>query len=343
MNKWLAAVAMTALVGGTHVAAAENFDLQSVFGLQVPSIGSSPQKWADRVALATDGGIKIDVHGAGEFVPPFEVFDAVSSGAIPMGFDWIGYWAEKIPVANLVGSMPFGPTPDVALAWMFKGGGLEIIQKAYDPFGVKVIPCHLVVPEAGGWFNKEINTPEDFKGLNMRIAGLGGKALARLGANRSSCPPADYVSLETGRIDATEFSAPQLDLGFGFQKVAKYYYFPGWHQPSSWDSIIINMDVWKSFSDDQQKKMVEACRANITDNLADQLDAQAKALEEIRAAGVKVQRFPEPVLDALRKASKEVLDEEAGKDPIFKEAYKSLTAYIDRVGEWDSLQALPRK
>lgn len=340
----MSSVVLAALVAGTASASAENFDLQSVFGLQVPSIGPSPQNWADKVELMTRGDITIDVHGAGEFVPPFEVFNSVSSGAIPMGFDWIGYWAEKIPVANLVGSMPFGPTPDVALAWMFEGGGLDIIQKAYDPYNVKIIPCHLVVPEAGGWFNKEIKSADDFKGLNMRIAGLGGKALAKLGANTQLVPAGEiYVSLETGRIDATEFSAPQLDLGFGFQKVAKYYYFPGWHQPSSWDSIIINMDVWKGFSEEQQTMMQDACKANITEQLGDQLNEQAKAIQTIRDAGVEIKRFPDEVLVALREASHEVIEEEAAKDPIFKEAYESLTQYIGNVGEWDSLQALPRK
>ncbi|MBB99130.1 MAG: C4-dicarboxylate ABC transporter substrate-binding protein [Rhodobacteraceae bacterium] len=336
-----AALAATMLTAAPAVA--DSYDLQSVFGLQVPSIGPSPVKWAERVKLMTNGEIDIKVHGAGDFVPPFEVFGAVSTGAIPMGFDWIGYWASTIPVANLIGSMPFGPTPEVANAWMFEGGGLEIIQKAYDPHGVKVIPCHLVVPEAGGWFNKDIETVEDFKGLNMRIAGLGGKALARLGANTQLVPAGEiFVSLETGRIDATEFSAPQLDLGFGFQKVAKNYYFPGWHQPSSWDSIIINMDVWNGFSEDQQTIMVEACRANIAYNLGDQIHQQAEAIAAIREAGVEIKRFPDPVLAELRAASRAVMDEEAEKDPIFKEAYESLNAYVERVGEWGELQALPR-
>lgn len=343
MRMHLAAAALAASVAMTGHAHAQSLDLQSVFGLNVPSIGESPVKWAERVKLMTNGEIDIKVHGAGDFVPPFEVFGAVSSGAIPMGFDWIGYWAESIPVANLVGSMPFGPEPDVALGWMFEGGGLEIIQKAYDPHGVKVIPCHLVVPEAGGWFNKDINSVEDLKGLNMRIAGLGGQALARLGANTQLVPAGEiYVSLETGRIDAAEFSAPQLDLGFGFQNIVKNYYFPGWHQPSSWDSIIINMEVWNGFSEQQQNILVEACKANITENMADQLNQQIKALEEIEKAGVKVKRFPDEVLAAMRKAAAEVMNEEAGKDPIFKEAYESLTAYVDRVSRWGDLQALPR-
>lgn len=341
MNKFVA-MAVAATIAFAHSAAADSYDLQSVFGLNVPSIGPSPVNWADKVRTMTNGEVDITVHGSGDFVPPFEVFGAVSSGAIPMGFDWIGYWAGQIPVANLVGSMPFGPSPDIALSWMFNGGGLEIIQKAYDPHNVKIIPCHLVVPEAGGWFNKEINTVDDLKGLNMRIAGLGGQALAKLGANTQLVPAGEiYVSLETGRIDAAEFSAPQLDKNFGFQEIAKTYYFPGWHQPSSWDSIIVNMDVWKSISERDQKIMVEACKANIVDNMADQLNQQVAAIEEIEAAGVAVKRFPDPVLAAMKEASTQVMEEEAAKDPIFKEAYELLTAYVKRVGRWSELQALP--
>lgn len=328
---------------GDAAAQSKSFDLQSVFGLQVPSIGQSPVKWAERVALMTNNEVKIKVHGAGEFVPPFEVFGAVSNGSIPMGFDWVGYWAGKIPVANLVGSMPFGPNPELFLGWMFQGGGLEIIQKAYDPHNVKIIPCHLVVAEAGGWFNKEIKSVEDLKGLNMRIAGLGAKAMAKLGANVQLVPAGEiFVSLERGRIEAAEFSAPQLDLGLGLQKIAKYYYFPGWHQPASWDTIIVNMNVWKSLSQKHQQAMIEACYANITFNAYDQINAQVDAIEKIEAAGVKVQRLPEPVLTALQKASIEVMDEEAQKDALFAEAYKSLTAYVKRVGRWSDLQALPR-
>lgn len=330
-------------VPATGAQAAKTYDLQSVFSLQVPSIGPSPVNWAKNVALMTNNEIQIKVHGAGEFVPPFEVFGAVSNGSIPMGFDWIGYWANQIPVANLVGSMPFGPDPELFLGWMFKGGGLEIIQKAYDPHNVKVLPCHLVAPEAGGWFNKEIKTVDDIKGLKMRIAGLGAKAMAALGANVQLVPAGEiFVSLERGRIDAAEFSSPQLDSGLGLQKISKYYYFPGWHQPASWDSIIINMKVWNDFSKEQQDIMTEACYANITAVNADQLGAQIDALESFEKAGVKVQRFPEPVLTALHEAATQVMKEEAEKDPLFKEAYESMLAYTKRMGRWSDLQAMPR-
>lgn len=319
------------------------FQLQSVFPLTLPSIGPSPQLWAERVAQMTNGRVRIQVHGAGTFVPPFEVFGAVSSGALDMGFDWIGYWANQIPVANLVGSMPFGPSPDTFLAWMFRGGGLEIIQRAYDRHNVVVLPCHLVVAEAGGWFNREIRAVEDLRGLNMRIAGLGGLAMARLGANTQLIPAAEiFVSLERGRIDAAEFSTPQLDLGLGLQRIARFYYFPGWHQPASWDSIIINRRVWDRLGPDIQRILREAAYAHITFNLIDQLHAQAEALERIRAAGVQIRRFPESVLQALRDASQAVMDEEARRDASFAEALTSLRGYISRVGEWETLQALSR-
>lgn len=341
IERLLGACAACALLAGAAPAAA--YELQSTFGLNVPSIGQSPVIWADRVRLLTNGEVDIRVHGAGEFVPPFEVFGAVSSGAIDMGFDWIGYWSNQIPVANLVGSMPFGPSLDTLIGWMYRGGGLEIIQRAYDPHGVKIIPCHALPPEPAGWFRTEINTAEDFRGMNIRIAGLGAQVMARLGANAQMVPGAEiYVALETGRLDAAEFSHPAMDVNFGFHEVANYYYFPGWHTPSSFDSVIVNMAVWNGFTPAQQEAMFVACQANVTDRLAEQIDAQGAALARIEAEGGQIRRLPEPVLDALRAATAEVLAAEAERDPLFAEALASLQAYMERVGRWDALQALPR-
>jgi TRAP-type mannitol/chloroaromatic compound transport system substrate-binding protein len=339
--KKFATAAVAAIVAAT-ASYADTYELQSTFGLTVPSIGYSPQNFARMVNEMTGGEVEINVHGAGDFVPPFEVFGAVSSGALDMGFDWSGYWSQQIPVANLVGSMPFGPSPDVAMGWMFYGGGMEIIQKAYDPFNVKFLPCHVVISEAGGWFNKEINSVDDFQGLNMRIAGLGGLTLAKLGANTQTVPAGEiYLSLETGRLDAAEFSAPSLDVGMGFQRVSKYYYFPGWHQPVSWDSIIVNGDVWESLGEENQTTMMDACRANITFNLADQINSQAPAIAEIRESGTEIRRFPDEVLAELRVTADAVLDEQAANDPLFAEALASLRAYAASVGEWTTLQTIP--
>lgn len=339
--KFVVALVAAAVVSGSAVHA-ETYTLQSFVGQNAPSIGPSPRYWADRVALMSGGRIEVEVHEPGSFVPPSELFGAVSSGALDMAYEWAGYWASQIPVAGIVAAMPFGPSPDVTLAWMMFGGGREIIQKAYDPFNVKYIPCHVPISEAGGWFNKEINSIDDFKGLNMRIAGLGGLVLAKLGANTQAIPPGEiYLGLETGRLDATEFGTPQLDVGMGFQKITKYYYFPGWHQVATINSIIVNGDIWNGMTETDQTILEEACLANIAFNLADMVNAQAAALAEIRAAGVEVRRFPDEVLQALRVASEEVLDEQAANDPLFAEGLASIRKYAETVGEWTELQTIP--
>lgn len=321
---------------------AESYTLQNVMSLTAPSTGPAPVHFADRVRLMTNGEIDIQVHGAGDFVPSYEVFGAVSTGALDMGYDWAGYWAQQIPVAALMAAMPFGPNPDILLSWIYMGGGREIIQRAYDPFNVHYIPCHIPISEAGGWYNKEIKTIDDFKGLKMRIAGLGGKVLASLGANTQNIPPGEiYLGLETGRLDAAELGTPQLDVGMGYQKVAKYYYFPGWHQVATVNSIIINGDIWKGLGEHNQQILEEACLANIAWNLADMFNAQAGAIAEIRAAGVEVRRFPDEVLQGIREAADKVLEDEATKDPLFAEALASLRAYMGTVGEWPELQAIP--
>ncbi|GKY87742.1 TRAP transporter substrate-binding protein [Sinisalibacter aestuarii] len=334
-----AAVAAVLSAGAGH---ADTYTLQTFVNLQAPSIGPSPVHFAERVSLMSGGDITIEVHEPGSFVPAYELFGAVSSGALDMGYDWTGYWASQIPVASIVAAMPFGPSPDVTLAWMLNGGGKEIIQKAYDPFNVHFIPCHVPLSEAGGWFNKEINSVDDFKGMNIRFAGLGGNVLAKLGANTQAIPPGEiYLGLETGRLDATEFGTPQLDVGMGFQNVTKYYYFPGWHQVATINSIIVNGTVWDQMDARDQQILEEACLANIAFNLADMVHAQAGAIAQIREAGVEIRRFPDEVLQALRVASAEVLEEEATKDPLFAEALESLRSYVDTVGEWEELQAIP--
>lgn len=337
---------VAAIFGGALLAlpaSAENFDLQSVYGLQFPASGQAPVQWAERVTRSTNGALTFTVHGAGDIVPPFEVFGAVASGAIPFGYDWTSYWANTVPVAGLLGGMPFGPDPELHLAWLYNGGGLELIQRTFDAYNVHVIPCQMLVPEAGGWFNREINSVADLQGLNMRFAGLGAAIIARLGVNTMLIPGGEiYVSLERGRIDATEFSAPTLDVGFGFQNIAQYYYFPGWHQPSSMNSITVNLDVWNGLTGDQQASIEDACYANITQILAQQVHAQIDALEMIEAAGVEVRRFPDDVLAALREATDAEMAALSANDPLFREAYDSLTAYIARTHRWSELQQLPR-
>ncbi len=169
------------------------------------------RRGAQMVDAMTNGEIKIRVRNAGELSPPLEMFGAVSSGAIPMAFDWMGYWANQIPVTNLVSAMPFGASPEILLAWMFRGGGLEIIQKAYDPHNVVILPCHLVDSEAGGWFRKEINSVDDLKGLRMRIAGLGALVLSKLGVSTQLVPAGEIFVALARPHRRHRFSLPSID------------------------------------------------------------------------------------------------------------------------------------
>lgn len=349
MKKLFAAGVFAASVtsAGLQPAVAEGpstLDVASTFPKNLTYLGMGAEHLSDRIAKVTDGEVKLNVHGAGDLVPALEVFNAVSTGAVPAGWDWVGYWAGTVPVAGLAGAMPFGPGPEVFLGWMWEGGGMEIVQKAYDKYNVKFLPCHLTAPEPGGWFNKEINSVEDFDGLKMRISGMGGEVLNRLGASTQLIPGGElYTALERGRVEATEFSLPVIDKSLGFQEIAEYYYFPGWHQPASWNSLIINMDVWQQYSQETQDKIVEACRANVTWSMGSAPGTQAEVLDEFREQGVKIRRFPDPVLDKLREVSKEVLEERAEENEIFAEALTSLRAYMNSAGDWVRIQSLPRE
>lgn len=346
MRHFVSIAAAAAFAVATPVAAQgpKVLDVASTFPKNLTYLGEGAENLAGLLDDVSGGELKLRVHGAGDLVPALEVFNAVSQGSVPAGWDWIGYWAGTVPVAGLAGAMPFGPGPEIFLGWMWEGGGMEILQKAYDDYNVKVLPCHLTAPEAGGWFNKEINTPQDFEGLKMRISGLGGKVLNKLGASTQLIPGGEiYVALERGRIDATEFSLPIIDKSLGFGDIAKYYYFPGWHQPASWNSLIINKDVWNEYTEQQQKQFMAACRANVVWSMATAPAPQGEVLAEFEEQGIEVRRFPDEVLVELRRVSQEVLEEEAQGDPIFKEAYDSLLAYMEKAGRWESLQQLPRE
>lgn len=319
-------------------------DVASTFPKNLTYLGEGAEELADRIATTTDGDVTLEVHGAGDLVPALEVLNAVSTGSVQAGWDYMGYWAGTIPVAGLAGSMPFGPGPELFNGWMWEGGGMEIVQKAYDKYNVKFLPCHLTAPEPGGWFNKEINSVDDFDGLKMRISGMGGKVLNRLGASTQLIPGGElYTALERGRIEATEFSLPVIDKTLGFPEIAEYYYFPGWHQPASWNSLIINKDIWNQYSDTTQKEIMTACEANVAWSMATAPGPQGRVLDEFREKGVKVKRFPDEVLDRLREVSREVLEDEAEKNEIFAEAYQSLRDYMNSAGDWTRLQSLPRE
>ena len=337
------AVVLLAPIADAFAAGPAVLEVHSTFPRDLAFQGESAHRLNETLQEISSGKLKLEIFGAGEIVPALEVFDAVSANAVAAGWDWIGYWANKVPVTGIIGSMPFGPPPDVYIAWLHAGGGREILQKAYDRHDLWAIPCHMTLQEAGGWFNKEINSIEDFRGLKMRISGLGGKILNRVGASTQLIPGGEvYLALERGRIEATEYALPEIDDALGFPRIARYYYFPGWHQPFSLNTLVINSHVWEEYTQQEQLMFETACRVNFLWSYNNGAMRQPDFLSRFEEQGVQIRRFPDEVLDALREASRTVLEEEAAKDPYFREAYDSIRAFSAKVNRWYEIQEFRR-
>ena len=338
MKQTLIAAALAALAAGG--ASAESYNLQSAFG-GLPVLHPTAERFVANVAALTDGEVEFNYLLAGEMSPPFEIFDNVSVGAIDAGWSYAAYASGKEPAAALFGSVPFGGDPLSYISWLHHGGGLELWREIYEPYNLVPMACGVILSEAGGWYTKEINAPEDFQGLNIRIGGLGGAILGKLGANAMSLPAGEIsTSLETGRLDATELSFPLVDKLLGFDKVAKNYYFPGWHQPAGFIEFYMNKDKWDGLTDNQRSAIELACSDANLYAMGVAAGAQSAVLEEFRANGVDVKRFPDGVMAALRAAADEVYSEKSAEDPMFKRVIDSYRAYATAYNEYQALSDL---
>jgi TRAP-type mannitol/chloroaromatic compound transport system substrate-binding protein len=338
MKKTLIGAALAALTSTGVVA--ESYSMQSAFG-GLPVLDPTAKRFVANVSALTDGAVDFDYLLAGEMSPPFEIFDNVSVGAIDAAWSFAAYASGKEPAAALFGSVPFGGDPLSYISWLHHGGGLEFWQEIYEPYNLVPMACGVIMSEAGGWYTKEINVPEDFQGLNVRIGGLGGTILAKLGANAMSLPAGEIsTSLETGRLDATELSFPLIDKLLGFDKIAKNYYFPGWHQPAGFVEFYMNKDKWDGLTVNQRTAIEVSCADANLYAMGVAGGAQSAVLQEFRANGVDVKRFPDPVLDALRAAADEVYTEKSAEDPMFKRVIESYRAYATAYNEYQALSKL---
>ena len=297
-----------------------------------PGLGTGVNDFARMVEACSDGRLKIKVYGANELVPPFEVFDAVSSGTAEIGHGAAYYWKGKIACASFFSAVPFGFTAQEINGWFYYGGGLDLWKEAYAPFGVIPAPCGNSGTQMGGWFRREIRTLEDLKGLKMRIPGLGGEVLARAGGTPVTLAGGEiFTALETGAIDATEWVGPYNDLAFGLFKAAKYYYYPGWHEPGSTLEALINKRAFNELPADLQAIVLTCCRATNEQMLAEFTARNAEALQTlVNDHGVELRRFPDEVLRRLRELSQQVIGEDAGRDPLYARVYESVKSYQAR-------------
>lgn len=339
MKKILIAAAVATGFGGA--ATAEEFTLQSAFPRGLPIIGPGADRFVEIVSALTNGEVEFTHLGAGELSPPTEILENVGIGAIDAGWSYAAYASGQAPAAALFGSIPFGPEAIEYVSWIHHGGGLEIWRDIYEPFNVVPMPCGVIISEAGGWFRGPIETVDDLVGLNIRIGGLGGQIYARLGANAMSLPVGEIsTALETGRIDATELSFPMIDALLGFDEVASYYYFPGWHQPSGFIEFYMNKDRWDGLTDAQRVAIETACADINMWAIGVAVAAQEEALEGFRASGVEIRRFPDEVLDALRAAADDVYADMSAEDPDFARAIESYRAFAAAADVYQGLSRL---
>ncbi len=316
------------------------------FSTALPGLGTTIPWVADRIETASGGTLKMKVYEPKKLIAPFEILDAVSKGKINAGYSTAGYWAGKIPASPIFSAIPFGPEAGETLAWLYYGNGMKLYQEMYDShgFNVKVLVCGIIAPETSGWFSKEIQSAADLKGLRMRFFGLGGQVMQKLGASVSLLPGGEiFPALEKKAIDATEFSMPAIDERLGFHKIAKYNYFPGWHQQATVFELLINKDVWNGMSDHQRMVIEMLCKAGTLDAFAYTEAIQAKAMKEnVEKRGVKNMYWSDEMLATFKTAWEDVAKEQADKDAFFKKVWDDVSAFRAEYKLWQTYGFLPR-
>nr|WP_254262506.1 TRAP transporter substrate-binding protein [Marinobacterium weihaiense] len=304
-----------------------------------PGLGTGANQLADMINKMTNGRIQVKVYGAGELVGALEIFDAVSRGTAEMGHGAAYYWKGKSTAAQFFSAVPFGLTAQEMNAWLYHGGGMELWEEVYDKFGLIPGAAGNTGVQMGGWFNKEINSVEDLKGLKMRIPGLGGEVLKRAGGTPVLLPGGEiFSSLQSGTIDATEWVGPYNDMAFGLHRAAKYYYYPGWHEPGTTLECFINKEAFQALPEDLQIIVRNALRVANQDMLAEFMTKNNQALDQlVNKHGVELRNFPDDVMLKLRTISDEVVAEEAQKDEITKKVYDSFVQFRDQVQKWTAV------
>lgn len=304
-----------------------------------PALGTGAKHLAEQITQMSGGRLKVKVYGAGELVPAFETFDAVSAGTAQMGHGSAYYWKGKVPAAQFFSTVPFGLTAQEISGWVQFGGGMELWAELYKPFGVIPFDAGNTTVQMAGWFQREINSVADLKGLKMRIPGLGGEVLRRLGVTVQNIPGGElFQALSEGTIDATEWVGPYNDLAFGLHRAAKYCYYPGWHEPGTILEAVVNADAFNALSADLQAVVRNACAATSQRMVAEFTARNGRALKTLMDEhGADIRPLPADVLAAIREKADEVVAEVGNASAEAKAVYDSYIAYRDDVVSWARL------
>ena len=304
----------------------------------LPALGTAPERLAVLLNEMSGGRFSVRVYAAGELVPAFAVFDAVAEGSAEMGHGAAYYWRGKAPVAAVFATAPFGMTAQEMNGWLHFGGGLELWRELYAPFGVVPLAAGNTGVQMAGWFNKEINSLADLEGLKMRMPGFGGEVLQRAGGVAVAMPGSEiFTALQTGAIDATEWVGPYNDLALGLQDIAKYYYYPGWHEPGPTLEALVNREAFDALPPDLRAMLETAWRA-VNQEVLDEFTARnARALRTlVEEHGVEVRRLPDDVLARFQALSEAVV-REAGTDALSRRILDSYYGFLAEVRQYHAI------
>jgi len=308
-----------------------------------PVMGESADMIAKWINEMSEGRLQITVYGGGELVPALQAFDAVSQGMVEMGHGASYYWAGKAPAAQFFAAVPFGMNAQQLNAWIYAGGGQELWDELYAKYNLKGMLAGNTGVQMGGWFNREINTIDDIKGLKMRIPGLGGKVIAKAGGTVVLSAGGEiYTNLERGVIDATEWVGPFHDYMMGFYKVAKFYYYPGWHEPGTGLEMFVNKAKYDSLPADLQQIIESAAmRSNLWMLSTFEAKNNIYLQKLINEHNVQLKKFPDAVLAKFKEYSEEVISEVTSKDPMSMKVYESFSKFQKNVNAWAQISEIP--
>lgn len=334
----LAACAGETEQAGTQAESRQRFrwNVVTTWPPNFPGLGTGVNTLARYIGELSNGRLQVTVYGAGELVPAFEVFDAVSQGSAEMGHGASYYWRGKTEAAQFFCTIPFGMNAHEVSGWLYHGGGLDLWREVYEPFGLVPIPAGNTGVQTGGWFNKRIDSMQDLRGLRIRIPGLGGEVLGRVGATPIAIPGSEvFTSLQTGAIDAAEWVGPYNDVAMGLHQAARYYYYPGWHEPGPALECIVNREAWEQLPDDLKAIVRVACQAAGLDMVSEFMARNAGALSQLEAdPSVEVLSFPPDVLAGLKAATLEVVEELAAADPVVARVWDSYRTFLAESEAW---------
>lgn len=313
------------------------------FSSTMPVLGDNPVYVVKQLKAASGGAIDLTIFEPGEIVPAFSITDAVRDGKVKAGYTWLGYDQGKIPASTLIGAVPFGMEPWEFAAWWYEAGGAELGQALYHKQGSHILLCGLTGPETAGWFRKPVRSLADIKGLKIRFAGLGGKVIEQAGASVTMLPGGEiFQALEKGAIDASEFALPIVDQALGFNRIAPYNYYPGWHQPSTSSHLAVHLATWNALEARDQALLETACTAGTLRNLARSEALQGAIIAGFPEVGVTAETLPTDVLRELESITNRVLEEEAAGNADFAEILASQRAFREDYAHWKSRAYLPR-